>query len=134
MTQAPETIKSVISGDDGWLFLAGGAHGPLRFAMGETKPPATSYSAFHRNIKQRHLVSSKLGCSYFHLSIPDKHNVCIKPFPYQTKFCLLSSYHNSLPQDLAARAVDPTNILKTLWKTGYYKNDTHLRVAPLRVV
>ena len=128
MVKANLPMSFVLEGEDGWLFLAGGAHGPLSFAFGERKPSKESYVSFRRNLHRRSLSAARIDASYIHLIVPDKHTICNDVFPGQVLFSLAESYRNfvELDKPFSQFLLYPDQLLSDIWNTAFYKQDTHL--------
>ena len=85
-TRPPGHIENdVLVGQDGMLFLAGGAHRVLAYLTGQLPLPAASLTAFQTNHRARVKLLDQRGIGFVHLITPDKHAVVpqLWPFPDQ---------------------------------------------------
>jgi hypothetical protein len=118
----------VLEGKEGFLFLSGGSHSPLRFAQagGFVKPE--SIREFWANIQRRQAQMKRRTIRYAHLIAPDKHSVCQEVFPVEVRTCLGEQYLKAAPSPALKRWVTyPRDVLASDFRSNCYRVDTHYR-------
>lgn len=118
----------VLKGKEGFLFLSGGQHSPLRFAQAGATVKPESINQFWANIQRRQAQMTKRGISYAHLIAPDKHSVCRDVFPVEILTCLGEQYINTCPNtELRDWVCYPRQELCADFRRHCYRVDTHYR-------
>lgn len=118
--------NGVITGNDGYLFLAGGAHNPLKFINSKDQIKKRSVNQFAANIKSRTMKAERRGISYIHIICPDKHFACRKHFPAEITSTLFEAYVEQMPRDFDfSNLVYPLQELEESSENIAYKTDTH---------
>lgn len=83
---------NVIIGEDGELFLSGGAHQVEDFILGIKEPSLNSFENFDSNIKFRMKVSEDIGAQYVHIVCPDKQTIYSNNYPIKNTKALGDLY------------------------------------------
>jgi hypothetical protein len=118
--------NGVITGNDGYLFLAGGAHNPLKFINSKDQIKKRSVNHFVANIKSRAVKAERRGINYLHVICPDKHFACRKYFPTTINRSLFEAYVEHMPSDFDfSNIVYPLQELEESCVSIAYKTDTH---------
>ncbi len=118
----------VLEGQEGFLFLSGGRHSPLRFAQAGSAVKPESLSQFWANIQRRQAQLERRNIRFAHLIAPDKHSVCREVFPVEVTNCLGEQYLGSAPNDQLLQWVAyPQQRLAEDFRRHCYRVDTHYR-------
>ncbi|QPN65833.1 hypothetical protein [Synechococcus sp. CBW1006] len=118
----------VLEGKDGFLFLSGGRHSPLRFAQASAAVKPESLRHFWANIQRRQAQLTRRGIRYAHLIAPDKHSVCQEVFPVEVQAYLGDEYLQAAPVEaLRSWVVYPRQLLADNYRQNCYRVDTHYR-------
>lgn len=118
----------VLEGEEGFLFLSGGRHNPLRFAQASDAVKPESLMRFWANIQQRQAQLERRGIRFAHLIAPDKHSVCQEVFPVEVKTSLGERYLAAAPDpDLLQWVTYPRQQLANDFRRHCYRVDTHYR-------
>jgi hypothetical protein len=118
----------VLEGKEGFLFLSGGQHSPLRFAQASATVRPESINQFWANIQRRQAQMKKRGISYAHLIAPDKHSVCRDVFPVEILISLGDQYIDACPRSGLLDFVSyPRQELSDDFRRYCYRVDTHYR-------
>lgn len=119
------TIENdVLVGNDGHLFLAGGAHRVLELAQGKTAVPLVSFSTFEENIRQRLLECNNRRIPYVHVVVPDKHSVLVEAFPFTIDVTLGKQYIDRVPA-LENTICYPIALFREHSDHCFLRTDTH---------
>jgi hypothetical protein len=120
----------VLQGKDGFLFLSGGQHQPLRFAQAGESINEESTKNFWLNIHRRQTMLSRRGIRFAHLIAPDKHTVCQDAFPIKIATFLGDEYLKAAPSDeLKQNVCYPREDLCRDYQQHCYRVDTHFRTS-----
>ncbi len=124
MRAAGTVENEVLIGEDGELFLAGGAHSVLDFVTGRKEVPDASITALAAVIRQRAETCARLGIRYRHLIFPDKQSVLTEQLPIADPICLGEVY---LRRGLGAmtEVMYPRDLLRSASVATYQRTDTH---------
>ncbi|MDM7936090.1 MAG: hypothetical protein QUV06_01330 [Cyanobium sp. CZS 48M] len=116
--------STLVEGNDGFLFLIGGAHSPYKYASGELIPTEHSIDSFWSNIEHRNSIAKQLCSQYRHIIVPDKHNSCKEVFPLPIKHRLADIY---LEKRIGLRHLVkyPLSNLVQDFRNNSYRVDTH---------
>ena len=117
--------NGVISGKDGYLFLADGGHSVFQITTGEKKVPRLSFENFSTNIFNRAALARSLNAQYRHILFPDKQSVLRKQFVINDPICLNEVYQKECPQAVP-HITDLTNVLRRQPVAPFMRTDTHL--------
>jgi hypothetical protein len=118
----------VLEGKEGFLFLSGGRHSPLRFAQAGATVIPDSINQFWANIQRRQAQMKKRGINYAHLIAPDKHSVCKDVFPVDILISLGDQYIDACPNsELLDFVCYPRQELSDDFRRYCYRVDTHYR-------
>jgi hypothetical protein len=127
--QVSESTASVLHGNEGFLFLAGGKHSPYAYAKGRLQVNPKSIRTFWKNIQLRREQMHARKIAYLHLVVPDKHNICEEAFPEAILTSLFSEYLKAIPPEppgLQDVTLYPLQPLKQSFRETCYRVDTHL--------
>ncbi|PZW39434.1 hypothetical protein C8P66_12813 [Humitalea rosea] len=114
--------NDVLFGLEGELYLAGGNHGVLRFATGETVIRPDSIANMRDNLEFRRDAAARMGFSFVHMIAPEKYRVVSEQFPLRDTGGLAQQYAEGGCEGM----IDPIAELRaeTAGPT-YYRTDTH---------
>jgi hypothetical protein len=125
----------VLIGNEGELYLMGGMHWILQFAVGAAKVDPSTLETFFSNIELRRRVALRFSARYLHLIAPEKYVVVPENMPFPAVDFMARAFMNhELPDVVYPRA------LLTALGSGhaYYKTDSHWavrgRVAIARLI
>ena len=121
-------INGVLLGHGGHLFLAGGAHNVLDYALGRRTVSAASQSLFERNILLRTAYAESIRTPYLHVLSPDKQSVLIDDFPVPDVISSGQVVVDRLPS-IAANILFPLTLLRGMQGEGFLHTDTHMSDA-----
>lgn len=108
------------SGDE--LYLAGGNHGVVRFATGETVIRADSIVNMRDNLAIRREAAARMGFAFAHMIAPEKYRVVPQHFPLKQTSGLAQQYANGGCEGM----IDPVRELRAETEgCTYYRTDTH---------
>lgn len=120
----------VLEGKEGFLFLSGGRHNPLRFAQAGERIKPESLKNFWLNIQRRQSMLSRRSIRFAHLIAPDKHSVCSDAFPFKISSYFGDEYLNAATSNELRRLVCyPREDLHKDYLQHCYKVDTHFRIS-----
>jgi hypothetical protein len=120
----------VLQGKEGFLFLSGGRHQPLRFTEAGEKIKSESLKNFWLNIHRRKSMLTRRGIRFAHLIAPDKQNVCRDAFPIKISRFLGDEYLKAAPSDELKQIVCyPRESLYKDYQQHCYRVDTHYRTS-----
>ncbi|SEP92975.1 hypothetical protein SAMN04488038_102245 [Solimonas aquatica] len=112
--------NGVLIGSRDELYLAGGAHGMLQYALGELRPKPSSVAAFKENLASRKAICESLGLPYLHLVAPEKYKVYCDDFPVKNALSPVDHYRE------CGDFVYPDKLLQAVSEgRTYFRNDTH---------
>lgn len=118
--------NDAIEGLEGFLFLAGGAHHPLLYALGERPIAREALQNFWRNQIRRGQALKRRNIQHRHMIVPDKHNICAEVFP--EKIVCRPGYHfleRSPDSETTKSILYPLSTLTENFRTNCYKVDSH---------
>jgi hypothetical protein len=116
--------NDVLIGLNQHLFLAGGAHKTLEFAVGKIEPPASSYRAFEKNIRSRIDITAARGIPYLHVISPEKHSVLVEAIPFPISVRLGERYVANAPS-AANSILYPFELFRQHRDHCFLRTDTH---------
>lgn len=120
----------VLEGKEGFLFLSGGLHHPLRFAQAGERIKPESLKNFWLNIHRRQSMLSRRSIRFAHLIAPDKHSVCSDAYPFKIQSYLGDEYLNAAASsELRQLVCYPREALHKDYHQHCYKVDTHFRIS-----
>lgn len=114
---------NVIMGEDGELFLSGGAHQVEEFILGIKQPSSKSFENFDSNIKFRTSISEDIGAQYVHIVCPDKQTTYANKYPIKNTKALGDLYKEKCSSPFLY-PVDEIGSNGTYFKTDSHWNPT----------
>jgi SGNH hydrolase-like domain, acetyltransferase AlgX len=124
MRPVGEIEKGVLFGNDGYLFLAEGAHSPRDVLLGVKKIDRQSFINFEQNILERAAVCANEGAKFLHVISPDKHSVMVDQFPIRDPIYIGARYVEALPS-VGEFVFYPQRLLQRADQPTFMRTDTH---------
>ncbi len=120
------TPPDVLIGQDGYLFLSGGAHRTRELFSGVTPPSAASVQNFNENIDHRARFCQKNGIAFLQVVFPDKMVALadMLDLPEQMSSTYQRDYAVAATSEAQKQVVYPLKLLMGQ-KPLFYQTDTH---------
>ena len=115
----------VTRGQNGTLYLTGGAHEVLEYVTGVRPLNPRSLIHFSKNLISRKAAADSMGIPYCHIVCPDKHSVLREDFPHD----IVETLGDRFQRESGVPFLYPVDALRDIPGGGsYWKTDTHWTV------
>ncbi len=122
----------VIRGENGHLFISGGRQRVEDYIFGRIKIKQESFRNFENNLRDRRILSKKVGAKFVHVLCPDKQSVYREEYPY-SGFMNLGEVYAKNCSEKFLYPLDELRDIKSK-QNVYYITDSHWNDTGAKVV
>ena len=134
MTEVGGIENGVAIGREGTLFLTGGAHDVMAFALGTRTPADQTFANFQANLAGRAAWAAANAAAYVHLIFPDKQSYATEFWPFAPPLRLGEMHANRVAPGLRDAIMYPADLLAAHRDAVMSKVDTHMRMAGSAII